>query len=535
MYSNSTMKLKNIALIFLILPFVTIVFAQVHLSEGFETGTRPENWTEETTIGFEPWRYRNGGHSPNDNNWLVPAGEEDITRNPPAAYEGTYNAIFFKQGDNNERTKLISPAMDLLGATSLELSFYLCQIPWNFEGASGWDVLRVFYKSSEEGDWVLLHEYLDPVYNWEEQKLVLPNPSSTYYVAFEGHTRWGYGTCIDNVLIHETGSQPLFIGDIHISQPFDNFIPSGSSDVPLLRIDLDIFGNTGSALLQSVQVNSLNTSDGDLASNGIKIYHTTTQTFSKNVLLGSPGNFVSGVAFFSGLNHNLPPGRSYLWVSGDVDLAASHGNILDVMVPANGILVNGNPYPSADQSPQGQIMILETLYWQDFEGSHNWELTGEFEVDVPDGMGGSPGNPNPSEAVSGSKILGTDLTGLGANPYHYESDLTEAASYLATSPTIDAFYYKNLNLFFRRHLNIEVWDESLIQVSTDDGSSWNTIWESSSYLSDFQWINEQIYIPDQYAATDKLKIRYALGPTDGFSNYSGWNIDDVYVTGGPSA
>ena len=193
--------------------------------------------------------------------------------------------------------------------------------------------------------------------------------------------------------------------------------------------------------------------------------------------------------------------------------------------------INSLTYPTSDQSPNGEIKILETLYMQDFEGSHGWALTGEFEVDVPNGMGGSPGNSNPDRAFSGVRILGSDLTGLGANPYHYEPDLTESTSNLASSPTIDAFYYKNLNLFFKRHLNIEVWDDSFIQVSTDDGSSWSTIWESSSYLSDFQWINEQIYIPDQYAATDKLKIRYKLGPTDGFSNYSGWNIDDVYVTG----
>ena len=212
---------KKIFLILILISWVMSGFAQVHLSEGFESGVRPADWTEETTDGFEPWRYRNGGHSPNDNNWLVPAGEEDITRNPSSAYEGTYNAIFFKQGDNNERTKLITPVMDVLGTTSLELSFYLCQIPWNFEGASGWDVLRVYYKTSEEGEWVLLHEYLDPVYTWEEQKLVLPNASSTYYVAFEGQTRWGYGTCIDNILIQETGSQPLYIGDISFSQPFD--------------------------------------------------------------------------------------------------------------------------------------------------------------------------------------------------------------------------------------------------------------------------------------------------------------------------
>jgi hypothetical protein len=525
------MKLKKVAIVFLFTLIAFSSYAQVHLSEGFESGAKPADWTEETTFGFEPWRYRNGGHSPNDNNWLVPADEEDITRNPPAAYEGTYNAIFFKQGDNNERTKLITPEMDLQGATSLELSFYLCQIPWNFEGANAWDVLRIYYKTTQEGEWMLLHEYLDPVYSWEEQILVLPNPSSTYYVAFEGHTRWGYGTCIDNIIIQETGSQPLYIGEIDFLQPFDNVVPSGSIDVPVLRIDLDVFGNTGSAILQSLLVNSLNTSDNDLESNGVKLYYTTNQTFRKSMQLGVSKDFVSGEASFSGLNYSLPPGRSYLWVCCDIDLEATHGHILDVKVPADGILVNDSRHPSAEQSPDGEILIYKTLYWQDFEGSHNWDLSGEFEVDIPNGMGGSPGNPNPEYAASGTRILGSDLTGLGSNPYHYEPELTEATSYLATSPTIDAFYYKNLNLFFWRHLNIEVWDEASIQVSDDNGSTWNTIWESNSYLSDFQWINEQIYIPDQYAATDQLKIRYKLGPTDGFSNYSGWNIDDVYLTG----
>ena len=64
---------------------------------------------------------------------------------------------------------------------AVELSFYLCQIPWTFEGATGWDVLRVYYKASQENPWVLLHEYLDPVYEWELQTLILPNLSQTYY------------------------------------------------------------------------------------------------------------------------------------------------------------------------------------------------------------------------------------------------------------------------------------------------------------------------------------------------------------------
>ncbi|MFO7933836.1 MAG: hypothetical protein R6U78_07125 [Bacteroidales bacterium] len=295
------MKLFRIVLIWLsVSPFISIYSQEeVYLSEGFETGARPDGWTEEMVSGNEPWRYRNGGHSPNDNNWLVPPEEEDITRNPPSAYEGTYNAIFFKQGDNNERTKLITPELDLLGGTGIELSFYLCQIPWTFEGSTGWDVLRVYYKVSPEDPWVLLHEYLDPVNEWEEKKLNLPNPTSTYYVAFEGQTRWGYGTCIDQVSIRETGTQPLYLGEVEFKQPFTGYIPSGTPNVPVLRMDLKVFGNTDSAMLDQIEFTSLNTSDADITPGGVKLFATTTQEFGTDQPLGSPTDFVGGLAGFT--------------------------------------------------------------------------------------------------------------------------------------------------------------------------------------------------------------------------------------------
>ena len=526
------MKLLKLILLPLFIGLFLSTYAQVHLTEGFEGGTKPEGWTEEMVSGNEPWRYRNGGHSPNDNNWQVPPEQIDITRNPPAAYEGTLNAIFFKQGDNNERTKLITPEMNLLGATALELSFYLCQIPWTFEGTSGWDVLRVYYKVSLEDPWVLLHQYLDPVYDWEEQILTLPNPSQTYYVAFEGHTRWGYGTCIDNITIQETASQPLYVGEIDFEQPFEKYIPSGATDVPIMRLGMKVFGNIDSAMLKQIHFMSLNSSDNDLQPGGVKLYSTSTQTFSTDHPLGSSTDFVSGEATFSGLNYSLPAGLSYLWLTYDIALDAEHEHILDAMVAANGIMVGDSLYPSVDQSPNGDRIIYETRYAEQFEGIHNWTLTGEFEVGTPDGSGGSPGNPNPPAAYSGTRSMGTDLTGLGANPYHYEPGLSEALSYLATSPTIDVKYYKNLNLFFRRYLNLEVWDHAGIEVSTDNGSTWNILWENNnSYVSEFQWLLERLLISDTYARTDQLKIRYKLGPTDGVNNYTGWNIDDVFLTG----
>ena len=505
--------------------------SQIYLTESFEVGGKPDGWTEEFTYGTEPWRYRNGGHSPNDNNWQVPPEQVDITRNPPSAYEGTYNAIFFKQGYGNERTKLVTPPMNLLGGANIELSFYLCQIPWTFEGATGWDVLRVYYKTSESAPWVLLHEYLDPVFEWENQRLLLPNPSATYYVGFEGHTRWGYGTCIDKISIESKGVQPMWIKEIDFQQPFTNYVPSGSANVPVIRIDFTVYGNTDTVILDNISFTSLNTTDSDLQPNGVRLYSTLSQIFSTENSVGTPASFVSGVAGFTNLNHKLPPGHSYLWLTYDVRLDVAYGNILDVKLAANSIFANDTLYPAVEQSPPGNRTLYKTQYFENFEGSHNWTLTGEFEVGTPAGMGGIPGNPDPSSAYSGTKVLGTDLSGLGSFPYNYESDLGEAQSYLATSPTLDLFYYKILNLFFQRHLNIEVWDHSSVLVSSDNGTTWNTIWQSTSYLSDYRWIQYQIPIPDEYSRTNQLKFRFQLGPTDGQLNYSGWNIDDIYLTG----
>lgn len=529
--NNDHMKLLKIILMLGILFPGFPGKSQIKLTQGFETGAKPEGWTEEFVVGDESWKYRNGGHSPDDPNWAVPPYEVDITRNPPAAYAGTYNAIFFKEGIGNERTKLITPELNLLGGVRMELSFYLCQIPWTFEGATGWDILRIYYKTSEGGSWVLLHEYLDPVYEWELQNLVLPNLSSTYYIAFEGQSRWGYGSCIDNIVIEDKGLQHLWIGDIDFYQPFTNYVPSGYSNLPVMRVGVKVFGNTDSAMLDYIKFTSLNTSDNDILPNGVKLYATETQTFSTDNPLGVPTNFVSGKANFTNLDYSLPHGQSYLWLTYDVDIDAGHNNILDVMVSAHDILVNDTLYPSVNQSPEGYKIIYETQYFQNFEGAHNWTLAGEFEVNTPGGMGGNPGNPDPSVAFSGTKILGTDLTGLGTYPYNYEPDLSEITSNLATSPTMDLFYYKNLNLFFQRHLNIEVWDHAYIQISSNGGTTWSTIWENTSYLSDFQWTEQRISIPNQYSRTNQFKIRYKLGTTNGDNNYSGWNIDDIYLTG----
>ena len=505
--------------------------AQVYLSEGFENGTKPTGWTEEYVSGTEPWRYRNGGHSPNDNNWTIPAWQTDITRNPLSAHSGTYNAIFFKQSTNQERTKLITKAINLEGAIQPELSFWLCQVPWTFSGNTNWDYLRVYYKRNSTDSWTLLQEFLDPISDWTQFKVNLPNPSSTYYIAFEGQTNWGFGTCIDDVIVEEKGLQPRYVSELTIVHPDFTFIPSGSRNEPILRLGFKVFGNTGNATLNTILVKSKNSSDNDIETSGVKLYFTQTALFDTLTPLATGKSYVNGTATFNSINYNLPNGQSYVWITYNIKQNATHGNIADAMIDALSIQVSDSLYPKQSEDPTGNRLIYETIYRESFEGTHNWTLSGEFQVGQPQGLGGFLGNPDPTSAFTGTKVLGTDLTGLGSALGDYENFVTESGAYKAVSPTINALFYKDLRISYRRYLNIEVWDRATVDVSKDNGGSWSNIWFNNNYFTDNLWQKTSHTVPSDVSRSNRLKFMYKLGPTDNYSTYSGWNVDDFTVTG----
>lgn len=506
--------------------------AQLPFFEGFESGAKPSGWSEVYVSGTEPWRYRNGGHSPNDNNWLIPPEQTDITRNPPSAHTGTYNAIFFKQSTDNERTKLVTKLIDLSEAIQPELSFWLCQVPWTFSGNTNWDIFRVYYKTSFSGNWILLAEYLDPLPTWTQFKINLPNPNSTYYIGFEGQTQWGYGTCIDDISIIEKADQERYVSELIVNQADYTFAPSGSNNEPILSLRFKVFGNKGSAILKNIVAKSLNSNDEDISTDGVKLYKTTTNQFNTSNPIGTGGNFSNGSITFSNLNLELPNGFSYLWLTYDVKQSATHGNLLDAMFESGNIQVNDSLYPKVSESPVGSRIIYETIYRQDFEGSHGWALDGEFQVDAPQGKGGlSFGYPDPTYAYSGNKVLGTDLSGLGIVAGDYENNISEEGAYKAISPTINALFYKDLKVSYRRYLNIDVWDKTTIDVSKNDGATWNNVWVNNAYFTDQLWTKTFHDVPSSISRSNQLKFMFKMGPTTPTNTYSGWNIDDFIVTG----
>jgi hypothetical protein len=120
-------------------------------------------------------------------------------------WPGAYIAILRDNTSGSNRTKLISPPLDLTSVPDPHLVF--THIQPSYYGAQ--DELRVYYKTSANAAWNLLATYTNNIGHWEEEKISLPNPSNDYYIAFEGDAKGGRGICLDEVSIEDIVTLPL--------------------------------------------------------------------------------------------------------------------------------------------------------------------------------------------------------------------------------------------------------------------------------------------------------------------------------------
>ena len=178
---------------FLLLCIITFQIENVKsqttlLSENFEnSGSIPSNWSKSFVSGSVDWTFGAG------------TGSGSYT----SAYAGSYNARFRYDSWSSYTTKLQTPVIDFTGyATSPTLNFYHIQPAWG----SDQGVLKIYYKTSLAGAWILLQTYSSSVTTWTLRTISLPNVNSTYYIAFEGITNYDRGIGVDNVSIIGTAS-----------------------------------------------------------------------------------------------------------------------------------------------------------------------------------------------------------------------------------------------------------------------------------------------------------------------------------------
>jgi hypothetical protein len=159
-------------------------------TEGFETSsTTVQCWTNEAVVGVGNWSLNNG----------------DGAGGIGSANTGTVNAAFVSlNGTADPITKLRSPLFNMTSLTNPRVTFSYGQNSWFGDQ----NELKVYYSEDAGTTWVEIGYYATENPGWAEATLALPNPSSTYYIAFEGINNWGYPNVIDDVIVEETPPCP---------------------------------------------------------------------------------------------------------------------------------------------------------------------------------------------------------------------------------------------------------------------------------------------------------------------------------------
>jgi hypothetical protein len=158
--------------------------------EGFEDNGNnlPPCWTQEYVAENYNWRVFNAQGAQG-----IPGLE------PVGAFEGEYKAVFYTNGKDGAITKLIAPPMNLTLMSNPVLKFH--HVQQHYAGYQ--DSLKVYYRTSAHGTWVLLAKYKDMIVDWTERILPLPEPSSQYSIAFEGYAEWGHSVQLDNIIVED--------------------------------------------------------------------------------------------------------------------------------------------------------------------------------------------------------------------------------------------------------------------------------------------------------------------------------------------
>lgn len=186
--------------IIMVLCCVQVAVSDV-LNEGFEAGVLPAGWTQEyvrtpITLDVDTAVF----------SWTVEKTVEgDTLLNPFGAAEGLARIAARNNTPDEMRfvTRLITPAMNLTAAGLFRPQVVFSHAEPDFRGYS--DTLRVYYRTSANDAW---HAMPKCVYTrnrqWQQEVIELPQPSTTYQLAFEITESMGRGVVLDNIIVRST-------------------------------------------------------------------------------------------------------------------------------------------------------------------------------------------------------------------------------------------------------------------------------------------------------------------------------------------
>jgi MYXO-CTERM domain-containing protein len=170
------------------------------------------------------------------------------------------------------------------------------------------------------------------------------------------------------------------------------------------------------------------------------------------------------------------------------------------------------------------ILVGEPVvfYEWDLDTDPGWTGDGAWAWGEPLGDGGQYGGPDPTAGATGDRVYGYNLAG------DYQDRMR--ARYLTTD-ALDLTNALGTVLRFQRWLGVEEpeYDNASIEVSADDGRSWETVWANEDEVTDRSWQRQEVDIGAVVDGSANARVRWVMGSTDEDYTYCGWNIDDIEV------
>ncbi|MBN2213827.1 MAG: T9SS type A sorting domain-containing protein [Bacteroidales bacterium] len=489
-----------------------------YLNESFET--IPRNWQSLPLDDVIKWTYQNGGSS----------------GNPVSAYQGSYNAFFYWNGFESKIRDLVSSPINLSAAVKPRLTFYHTQA----QSIDGTDNLKLLFRTSPTASWDTIASYITPISSWTKRSFNIDQEGTQYltgqfYLAFRGMANGGHGICIDSVKIVETAVITRYINSVTAEDIVYQVVPSGVRALPVFRLEIEVLGNTGTLILDSLKIKSVSDDNSVFETNGFQLFYTQDNIFRNetggvSTRIGSSASVTNGYIRFNNLSKNIRTGSHYLWLTVDIKPGDIHNQDIDFMVESNSVYISGSSYPGNSLSPAGSNTIEESVFYDNFDTDKGWSLDNDFERDVPQGKFVIKSS-DPDYAFSGTRILGTDLSDAG----DYLLNIDSLTAYFATTPSMNLKYFDRIKLSMMKWIAFETNDEASIDISTDGGTSWTKLWSSQVSGQNLEFTWNSLFRSDEVNNLAKrqadVKFRFAVNFSDDNNAYAGWNIDNFAVTG----
>ncbi len=292
-----------------------------------------------------------------------------------------------------------------------------------------------------------------------------------------------------------------------------------------------------SALAEATPTSPKMTSSVDTPLDGGR---SITVVFNRSDHDGSCDNTVTQYKVYRGTT----PGSISTLVGTMVALRLPTYTFLDDLVNSLSAPVDGTPYYYAARAYAGSLVSKLSnvagpatsvhdgssvvVIWSDnFESDQGWTTgkssgTNNWQRATPAGLWGTTlGFADPAAAVSGTKVIGTKLTGT-------TGVYSRSSAMWYRSPKVDCRSASQVKLAFKRWLNVERNSRDTAEIWVrSKNNGWTRLWQNpSTAVTDNGWNTFTLDISSVAGGQDEVQVEFDLN-SNSSNDYTGWNIDDL--------